>query len=87
MRIIDGKKLAEKIKDRIVKDIIRLNGGQLERVLARPNLAIILIGERDDSKLYVKLKEKEAKKLGLTRIYINVNKRLAKANFWKLLNV
>ncbi|OGF23720.1 hypothetical protein A3H66_00125 [Candidatus Falkowbacteria bacterium RIFCSPLOWO2_02_FULL_45_21] len=64
MRIIDGKKLAEKIKDRIVKDIIRLNGGQLERVLARPNLAIILIGERDDSKLYVKLKEKEAKKVG-----------------------
>ncbi|OGF30474.1 hypothetical protein A3H09_02950 [Candidatus Falkowbacteria bacterium RIFCSPLOWO2_12_FULL_45_13] len=70
MRIIDGKKLAEKIKDRIVKDIIRLNGGQLERVLARPNLAIILIGERDDSKLYVKLKEKEAKKVGFdTHLY------------------
>lgn len=70
MQIIDGKKLAEKIKDKIVKDIIKLNGGQPDRALARPNLAIILIGEREDSKLYVSLKEKEAKKVGIdTHLY------------------
>jgi methylenetetrahydrofolate dehydrogenase (NADP+)/methenyltetrahydrofolate cyclohydrolase len=63
MQIIDGKKLAEKIKDEIVQEIVKLNG-------QRPNLAIILVGERQDSKLYVSLKEKEAKKVGIdTHLY------------------
>ncbi|MEA3398244.1 MAG: bifunctional 5,10-methylenetetrahydrofolate dehydrogenase/5,10-methenyltetrahydrofolate cyclohydrolase [Patescibacteria group bacterium] len=62
--IIDGRKLAEKIKDNIVKEIIKLGDNK------RPNLAIILIGERKDSKLYVDLKEKEAKKVGIdTHVY------------------
>ena len=63
MKIIDGKKLAEKIKDDIAKQIFKLKG-------KRPNLAIILIGERPDSKLYVSLKEREAKKVGIdTHLY------------------
>ncbi len=63
MQIIDGKQLAEKIKDDIAKQIFKLKG-------KRPNLAIILIGERPDSKLYVNLKEREAKKVGIdTHLY------------------
>jgi len=47
----------------LVKKIVKLNG-------KRPNLAIVLIGEREDSMLYVKLKEKEAKKVGIdTHLY------------------
>jgi len=62
-KIIDGKVLAEKIKDDIVKEIAKLG-------TARPNLAIILVGEREDSKLYVRLKEEEAKKVGIdTHLY------------------
>ena len=62
-KIIDGKKLAKKIKNNIVKEIAKLKG-------ERPNLAIILIGDREDSKLYVKLKEQEAKKVGIdTHLY------------------
>ena len=62
-KIINGKALAEKIKDNIVKEIIKLNG-------LRPNLAIILIGEREDSELYVSLKEQQAKKVGIdTHLY------------------
>ncbi|MCK4554343.1 bifunctional 5,10-methylenetetrahydrofolate dehydrogenase/5,10-methenyltetrahydrofolate cyclohydrolase [Candidatus Parcubacteria bacterium] len=62
-KIIDGKALAEKIKDNIVKEIAKLNG-------ERPNLAIILIGERGDSELYVALKEQQAKKVGIdTHLY------------------
>lgn len=69
-KIIDGKKLAEKIKDKIVKDIIKLNDGHPEQALVRPNLAIVLVGEREDSKIYVALKEKEAKKVGIdTHLY------------------
>jgi methylenetetrahydrofolate dehydrogenase (NADP+)/methenyltetrahydrofolate cyclohydrolase len=63
MQIIDGRILAEKIKDKVVTDILAFNGG-------RPNLAIILVGEREDSILYVNLKEKEAKKVGIdTHLY------------------
>ncbi|MCK5415887.1 bifunctional 5,10-methylenetetrahydrofolate dehydrogenase/5,10-methenyltetrahydrofolate cyclohydrolase [Candidatus Parcubacteria bacterium] len=54
---IDGQILAEKIKDKITKEIFELG--------IRPNLAIILIGERSDSRLYVDLKEHEAKKVGI----------------------
>ena len=62
-KIIDGQKLAKEIKDDLVKKIVKLNG-------KRPNLAIVLIGEREDSMLYVKLKEKEAKKVGIdTHLY------------------
>jgi len=68
MQIIDGKKLAEKIKDNLVKEIVveTCHGTSIRR----PNLAIILVGERDDSSLYVGLKEKEAKKVGIdTHLY------------------
>ncbi|MEI6597007.1 MAG: bifunctional 5,10-methylenetetrahydrofolate dehydrogenase/5,10-methenyltetrahydrofolate cyclohydrolase [bacterium] len=67
-KIIDGKKLAEKIKDDIVKEIVGFNKNIYN--ITRPNLAIILIGERPDSELYVSLKEREAKKVGIdTHLY------------------
>ncbi|MFP4514837.1 MAG: bifunctional 5,10-methylenetetrahydrofolate dehydrogenase/5,10-methenyltetrahydrofolate cyclohydrolase [Parcubacteria group bacterium] len=56
-KIIDGKSIANKIKDSIAKEIYNL--GQ------RPNLAIILLGNREDSKLYVNLKQKQAKSVGI----------------------
>jgi methylenetetrahydrofolate dehydrogenase (NADP+)/methenyltetrahydrofolate cyclohydrolase len=58
VRLIDGKALAEKIKDDLIKEIIKLKGEQ-------PNLAIIIVGERADSALYVGLKEKEGEKVGI----------------------
>lgn len=60
---IDGHAIAERVKDEIAKEIYELNG-------PRPNLAIILVGEREDSKLYVSLKEREGVKLGVdTHLY------------------
>lgn len=60
---INGNKIAEKIKDTVTKEIFELNG-------PRPNLAIVLVGTRPDSNLYVSLKEKEAKKVGIdTHLY------------------
>lgn len=58
MNLIDGKILAEKIKDKIALEIQAFNGN-------RPGLAIILVGEREDSKLYVSLKEKQAGTVGI----------------------
>ena len=63
MKIIDGKILAEKIKDTIAKEIHALGG-------TRPGLAIILVGERPDSALYVNRKEKQALSVGIdTHVY------------------
>ena len=61
--IIDGQKIAERVKDEVFQAIYKLNG-------PRPNLAIILVGEREDSELYVSLKEREGKKIGIdTHLY------------------
>ncbi len=96
MKIIDGNKLAEKIKDEIIIDILgkdffeeqnchddsctchkvkkekEVMNKKGEKILKcpRPDLAIILIGSREDSDLYVSLKEREAKRVGIdTHLY------------------
>ncbi len=68
MKIINGQALAEKIKDKVAREIARSDDFICKG--RRPNLAIILVGEREDSKLYVDIKEREAKKIGIdTHIY------------------
>lgn len=63
-KIIDGKKIAERVKDGIAQEVHSFMG-------ERPNLSIILVGDREDSKLYVSLKEKEGKKVGIdTHLYL-----------------
>jgi methylenetetrahydrofolate dehydrogenase (NADP+)/methenyltetrahydrofolate cyclohydrolase len=69
MQIIDGKKIADKIKDEIVAEILLSNNNDIHAP-SRPMLAIILVGERPDSELYVSLKQREAKKVGVdTTLY------------------
>lgn len=70
MQIINGRILAEKIKDGIIKEIAGDKKG-LELInCARPNLAIVLVGHNKESELYVSLKEREAKKVGIdTHLY------------------
>lgn len=66
--LIDGRALAEKIKDEIAKEVSE--NCLSNSFAARPSLAIILVGEREDSQLYVSLKEREAKKVGIdTSLY------------------
>jgi len=68
-KIINGRDLAEKIKDEVVLKVEELCEAS-KFVYRRPSLAIILIGEREDSKIYVRLKEQEAKKVGIdTHLY------------------
>lgn len=86
-KLINGKKIAKKIKDKIIKEIIKFNNNQHSNAIKKPNLAIILIGDREDSKLYVNLKEKQAKKIGIdTHVYkcpanITENEILETINF------
>ncbi len=67
MKIINGKIIAKKISDKIALEVFEL----IKKSERRPSLAIILIGDRDDSRLYVSLKEKLAKELGIdTNLYL-----------------
>jgi methylenetetrahydrofolate dehydrogenase (NADP+)/methenyltetrahydrofolate cyclohydrolase len=66
MKLIDGRLIANRIKDAIAIETYNIykNGG------SRPGLGIIIVGDRVDSKLYVKIKQAEAVKLGIdTSLY------------------
>lgn len=79
MKLIDGKKIAERIKDEIVQEVVKMKG-------ARPNLAIILVGEREDSKIYVSLKEKQAKAVGIDTHLYRCNYDIAEAELISLID-
>lgn len=60
---IDGSAIAERIKDKIAEEVFFHQPD-------RPNLAIILVGDRSDSRLYVNLKQREGRKVGIeTHLY------------------
>jgi len=66
-RLIDGKALAQTIRERIAKDVAELQ----TRSGIRPGLAAILVGEDPASKLYVKNKQKACDAAG---IYVDEHK-------------
>jgi len=64
--IIDGKGVAEKIRDEIKQEIIKLR--DTKNVI--PGLAVVLVGDRKDSTTYVNMKKKkQQKKLELNLHY------------------
>ncbi|MDZ7611846.1 MAG: bifunctional 5,10-methylenetetrahydrofolate dehydrogenase/5,10-methenyltetrahydrofolate cyclohydrolase [Candidatus Moranbacteria bacterium] len=70
MKLIDGKKIAERIKDGVVREVLAMNDQKVQNVSRRPGLAIIKAGNREDSNLYIKIKQEEAKKTGIdTHLY------------------
>jgi len=69
-KIIDGRALAEDIKDEIVKEVLKLNKGNTNCLNRRSNLAIILVGDSADSNLYVDKTVGTAKLVGIdTHVY------------------
>ena len=78
MKLIDGQKIAEKIKDQIAVEIFETK--------VHPNLAIILANEREDSKLYVSLKEREAQKVGIDTHLYRIEESESEADLLKLIN-
>lgn len=61
MKIIDGKACAQQVKDSISAEVENIKS-QGWRV---PQLSIILVGDREDSKYYVRNKEKTCRSLGM----------------------
>jgi len=65
--LIDGKALAQGIRERIAKDVVELHA----KTGIRPGLAAILVGDDPASKLYVKNKQKACDAAG---IYVDEHK-------------
>ena len=59
--IIDGKKIAETLRQKLKKEIIEIKSN----FKSVPGLTVILIGEDPASKIYVKNKEKFSKEIGI----------------------
>lgn len=60
MTILEGKVIAEEIYDKMAPEVFELREKGIY-----PHLAAVLVGDNPDSALYVSLKEKQAKKLGI----------------------
>merc|ERR1711907_159939 len=58
MILIDGKKVSDEIKKELKKEIEENN--------LKPGLGIILVGNREDSKTYVRMKIKACNLIGIT---------------------
>ena len=59
-KILDGKLVAKKIKDDLKNEVIKLN----EKGIS-PKLAVIMVGNNEASKVYVKNKSKACNKVGV----------------------
>lgn len=55
--IIDGKAIAEHIKEKLKEEIAQMN--------PKPGLAVVLVGENPASKVYVNMKNIACEKLGI----------------------
>ncbi len=60
MQILDGKKLAKKIEDNVIKEVTKLK----EEVDVTPGLAVILVGQDPASAAYVSMKKKACDRMG-----------------------
>jgi methylenetetrahydrofolate dehydrogenase (NADP+)/methenyltetrahydrofolate cyclohydrolase len=66
MIIIDGQHIALKITQRVAREIFENN----KKSSSRPSLAIILAGNKEDSEIYVNIKQERAREVGIdTHLY------------------
>lgn len=77
-KIIDGKKISEKILNELKSKI--KNMGQ------KPGLALVLVGDNPASEIYVNFKEKTCKEVGFYCERYNLDKNTSEIDLLKLVN-
>ena len=60
MKIIDGKKLAKQIREKL-----KIECEELQEKGIKPKLAVIMVGDDKASKIYVKNKSKACDEIGI----------------------
>lgn len=79
-KLIDGKALAQQIRERIAKDVVELHA----QTGVRPGLAAILVGDDPASHIYVRNKQKACEVAG---IYVDEHKLSATTSQAELLSL
>ena len=74
-KIIDGKKIADKISNELK--------AQIEKLDVKPTLAVIIVGDNPASKIYVKNKIKRASEIGFNSILKDLPEKTAKEDLLK----
>ena len=77
-KIIDGKKIADKILNELKSKI--------KNMKERPGLAIVLVGNNPASEIYVNFKEKTCKEVGFYCERFNLGKNIGELDLLKLIN-
>jgi len=77
MKLLDGKKLANKIKTKLKREV-----GLMK---IKPVLAIVLVGDDLASELYVKIKERMCEEIGVSVHKYVLNKNTSRADVLKLI--
>jgi len=75
-KILDGKKLAEKLNLELKNKIDEL----IKRTKIKPKLATILVGEDPASKVYVNIKHKTCTQVGIESYQVNLSKDINKTD-------
>ncbi|KAI9300369.1 formate--tetrahydrofolate ligase-domain-containing protein [Cunninghamella echinulata] len=60
--VIDGKAIAQRVRDQVKENVINLKA---KHPHFNPHLAIVQVGAREDSTIYVRMKDKAAKEVGI----------------------
>lgn len=80
-KLIDGKKIAEEIKDSLKGKIQKLkNDGVL------PKLSVVLVGENPASQIYVRMKSKACQTLGVDSPTINLSSDISQTKLLRIIN-
>jgi methylenetetrahydrofolate dehydrogenase (NADP+)/methenyltetrahydrofolate cyclohydrolase len=74
-KILDGKKLATELNNRLKKEILELT----QETNISPTLATILVGEDPASKVYVKIKHETCEKVGITSVMVSLPENASKS--------
>jgi len=81
-KIIDGKAIANEIKQEIKKDVAKLE----QEYGKKPTLAVILVGNDGASEVYVRMKKKTSEELGINSLQITLDENTTQSELLKLIH-
>ena len=81
-KILDGKKLAEKLNSELKKDILKAT----EEFGIKPKLVTILVGENPASQVYINIKKKICAEVGIESVSVKLKETIEKDELIKVIN-
>ena len=80
MKILDGKKIAERIKEEIKSEVLELKNDGIV-----PGLAVIIVGNDSASKIYVNNKKKACEEVGINSEVYELEEKTSQEELLKLI--